>query len=677
MNPFGPVFHKELLELSRQRTTYLFRALAGVGLLLVILVYANDTGRFETLSRVRLQAAIGANIYANWVFYQFWIVCGLIPLLVCGLVSAEREAGSLELLFTTQLTDREILLGKLASRLFFVVLLVFSALPALVILGLLGGIDFERLAKCTLLTLGAATWVAAAGLYWSTVGKRPWVACLQIYGLFAVLWALVPFAVIVSVEVYYQKNSPGGMPPRWCFFTLLTTAPYFGIAVMSEPRMMAVVGWLLDWEGVLTIVGIWLAAAGLFLFLSVRGLRVGPRPSWLGGFARVLTRLLSALWKRLFGRENRLLARRFRLRVPMFGLGLRNPVVWRNERADVYDPDGNLSRLQFLGWILMGAMVALWASMPNRGSHFYQFFLGCEVAFLHVMIAAVASPSIARERQRNSLDPMLLTELTPAQIVLGTFQGVFWSCLPTIGLIAATLVAAVYFGEMEAAFAVHYGFMAGAYSLYLLAAAVLISCAAPRPGPAVAGMVVIAALQWFLPIPTGAIYGLPTLRALHSPVDRLAMYELVLVGLVALLFAGAIILGFLLPGRGRPLAATIVLSICIPIACLFLTPLVEIPAASNFWRWASDFNANYMEPVKSWRRSDLGFQWIPFAYFAAAVAVLLIAIRRFDRIIGRGYPGRQPAAANPPFVGRNVEEGASKDPTPRNVAPETTAASVD
>ena len=41
----------------------------------------------------------------------------LAPMLICGVVSNERERSSLDLLLTTQLGDAEILWGKLASRL--------------------------------------------------------------------------------------------------------------------------------------------------------------------------------------------------------------------------------------------------------------------------------------------------------------------------------------------------------------------------------------------------------------------------------------------------------------------------------------------------------------------------------------------------------------------------------
>ena len=71
MTLFGPVFQKELIELSRRRSTYLLRALAGLGLLFVVFVFANETGITAFLSTARKQAAIAQNVFENWAWFQW------------------------------------------------------------------------------------------------------------------------------------------------------------------------------------------------------------------------------------------------------------------------------------------------------------------------------------------------------------------------------------------------------------------------------------------------------------------------------------------------------------------------------------------------------------------------------------------------------------------------------
>jgi ABC-type transport system involved in multi-copper enzyme maturation permease subunit len=673
MTLLGPVFHKELLELSRRRSTYYLRALTAAGLLLVVLIYANDTGRFGGLSTTRMQSAIGANIFANWMWFQFWIVCGTIPLLVCSLVSAEREAGSLELLFTTHLSDREILLGKLASRLFFVLLLLFSALPVLVILGLLGGVDVERLFKVNLVTLSCALIVASAGLYFSTVAKRPWIACLQTYGFFIFFWMFVPFAVIATVEVFILKGA-GGMPPRWCFFLLFLTAPYAIVIMLNEPRSVGMVGWLFDWSGALTFSSLWLATSALFILLSMRALRPGPQASLVTRLIGLPAWLVTAAWKKLFGRSAALLAIGWRPRVPTFGLARINPIIWRNHRARVYDPDGNLWRLQVCAWVTAAGMMTFYFMMNRRGpSEFTQFVVGMEVAFLHVMIAVVGSVAIARERQRGSFDLVLLTKLTASEVVLGTLQGVLACCLPTFALVAATLaVGVVGTRDFTAAFAIDYFVMTAAYSLALAASAVFISSATSRASHAMVAAVVIGLSYWFLPCPVGLAYHTPN-WLVPTFIDRVL---LVVVVISLSIFVLMLVLSLVLLGRGRSFGPAVGISVALPFVFLMSVPLGNGRRdVALFWRWAADFDRYTGSPM-GWRFSENLASMIPSMYVAIAILITLISIWRFDRIVERTTRRRQGRPAKPPLEGRKMPAAGSKAPMPMKVVSETRAASL-
>jgi ABC-type transport system involved in multi-copper enzyme maturation permease subunit len=65
----------------------------------------------------------------------------LIPAFVAGAISEERQRKTLDLMFTTHLLDREIILDKLGSRVGYLLLFAMTGLPILSILQFLGGID--------------------------------------------------------------------------------------------------------------------------------------------------------------------------------------------------------------------------------------------------------------------------------------------------------------------------------------------------------------------------------------------------------------------------------------------------------------------------------------------------------------------------------------------------------
>jgi len=650
MTLFGPVFHKELLELSRRRSTYYLRTLAGAALLLVVLFYAFDVPYGAAGQSVtKRQAAIGAVVFERWLWYQFWIICCAMPLLVCNLIAAEREAGSLELLFTTHLTNREIILGKTMSRIFTVLLLMFCALPVLVILSLLGGVDFDRLLKINLITLSSALLIAAAGVYYSVTAKRPWVACLQTYGLFLLFWACVPFVTVVTYQVYAysQPGTPTGMPPRWLFMTIMAFAPYFDVLFLCDPKGRTMAGWLLDWEGVFSFTGMWLAASALFVGFSMRELRRGPRPSLIGRVSTGVAAFFGRRLRRLTGRQSAPKTRR------RFSIGVleRNPIVWRNRRADVYDPDRHLLRLQLGAVILAVVVLALCLYQGStigagrRAGGAFWFILMLETIGLHVMFATIGASAIARERQRGSFDLLLLTELTPSAIIFGTLRGVIGSCAPMILLFAGTLTAAVHYEAFQPGFAIEYGGVIAAYSFALLTAAVFISCAATKAQHAVVAAIVVALSYWWLPTPAGGLYTLMSTAGR----DRILLAYF---GIYSAVLIAASVIGCSVLSKQRAFVGAAALSIAIPAWLLFVLPMWQRPIdASLLWRWVYDLQGGaYWNSFDGWRNSSQTAPASGTCYALAGILLTTLAIWQFNRIVGRA-PIRSRQAPNPPLNG--------------------------
>src|SRR5262249_22974056 len=88
-----------------------------------------------------MQARFAAAFFHTFLAIQAVAVLVLTPTFLAGAIAEECEKGTLPMLLTTHLSNREILLGKLASRVGLLVLLLLTGVPVLALLQLLGGVD--------------------------------------------------------------------------------------------------------------------------------------------------------------------------------------------------------------------------------------------------------------------------------------------------------------------------------------------------------------------------------------------------------------------------------------------------------------------------------------------------------------------------------------------------------
>src|SRR5690606_12011793 len=104
-----------------------------------------------------------------------------VPVFLCGCIASEREARTLDLLFTTSLSDREIVLGKLASRLVLGLQLLFCVLPVISIMQLFGGVDLKMALRAYAAMLFACIFAGANAIYFSSKSKSPLGAMVRAY----------------------------------------------------------------------------------------------------------------------------------------------------------------------------------------------------------------------------------------------------------------------------------------------------------------------------------------------------------------------------------------------------------------------------------------------------------------------------------------------------------------
>jgi len=129
---------------------------------------------------------VAAPVFGNAAIVLLLVV----PMLTMRLVSEERRAQTMSLLFSAPLSMTEIVLGKYLGVLGF--LLIIVALIALMPLSLLVGVDLD-LGLVAAGLLGLMLLVAsfaAIGLYLSTLTNQPTVAAVSTFGVLLLLWVL-------------------------------------------------------------------------------------------------------------------------------------------------------------------------------------------------------------------------------------------------------------------------------------------------------------------------------------------------------------------------------------------------------------------------------------------------------------------------------------------------------
>jgi ABC-type transport system involved in multi-copper enzyme maturation permease subunit len=410
----GPVFAFECVTATRRRRMYFGRALF-VALLMVGLsmIWAPLEGAYGHAAQA---GRIATLFFAVVVSIQLAVVLLVAPAATAGAVCVDKGRGVLHHAFVTDLTGREIIVGKLASRLAALVALMVCGLPVLALCGLLGGIDLLAAVGAYLVSLGVAVLGCALALTLSVWARKPHQALLPTYALLA-LWtgsfpAWIAFGAI-------------GPPPTWSEFSwLVALASPIGCTFATEldparPMLGAQAAFL----GVTV-----LFALGLVLVAARNVRRVAlaqaSRPARAGrpGFA---ARLLSRL------PEPRLEA---------------NPVLWREWHRK--RPSRWAGRL----WTAYGAAslaAYLWAIATvyfepgwTALGEILGFVNGCEVAIGLLLLSISAPLALAEERDRGSLDVIMTTALSTPAIVWGKWWGTF-AVVPRLAILPIALTTAL------------------------------------------------------------------------------------------------------------------------------------------------------------------------------------------------------------------------------------------
>ena len=218
----GPVFAYEWITASRRPQGYALRSLFVLMLLAALgLVWVGRT-EVQNVTTLKALADVGEQFFLAVIGTQITLVLLAAPAATAGAICLDRARGTLTHLMVTDLSDGEIVLGKLAARLVPVLWLVGCALPVMAILTLLGGVDPDALLGAFLVTLGVAVLGCSLALVFSLWAGKTHEALLGTYAVWG-LWLLARPMLSMLGGLY--GLSPW-IPPRTFDPFSLAFAPY-------------------------------------------------------------------------------------------------------------------------------------------------------------------------------------------------------------------------------------------------------------------------------------------------------------------------------------------------------------------------------------------------------------------------------------------------------------------
>ena len=293
----NPVIAKEFR--TRMRGTRAYWILLGYTLLLAlwvaILYFSFDTAAHSEMAQVpggagfRGAQELGRSIYYAVFLIQASMIAMITPAITSGTITIEREQRSYDLLVTTSLRNVDLVRGKLAAAIAFVILLLTASLPLVSLTFLVGGVSPGEIFFCYLLQILSAAVYSAIGIFWSSTLRSTATATVISY-------LTVLFLAGITAIPGFLASAPGSMSANSADIPFQSLNPFWATLRAVQPEYFF-------WRQSPS----WISAALLnLLFASLTAVAAmgrlehfeAPHPRWIRGLA---TAFWCALALFLFG----------------------------------------------------------------------------------------------------------------------------------------------------------------------------------------------------------------------------------------------------------------------------------------------------------------------------------------------------------------------------------------
>jgi ABC-type transport system involved in multi-copper enzyme maturation permease subunit len=403
----GPVFIFESLILARRRQVYVGRAIFVFAVLIGLTTAWYEaavgwsppamvgTGR----STLQILALTGEKFFYALAAIQLAMVLLVSPAATAAAICHDRARGILAQLAATDLSDAEIVLGKLGSRLAPILGVLACGLPVSALAALLGGIDPQALVSLFAVSAAVAALGCALALAISVRAAMTHDVIIAVLALW-ITW-------LVSLPIWSGMTTIKGVvaPPEWFKKSnpfVLVYAPY------AWPGHVALA------DVATFVAAVLLISAGLIAMTIVTFRRSVLEPARRVRRVSILDKISMSRWLAWLPGPS------------LDG----NPVLWREWN---YSRPSRFVRMIWLVFVIgsvVGGGIGIHEAIvygPGVPSGFIvpsavlllQFVFGLSI------VTSLAPAPLAEERVRGSLDVLMTTPLSTRSILWGKWLGTF------------------------------------------------------------------------------------------------------------------------------------------------------------------------------------------------------------------------------------------------------------
>jgi len=357
---------------------------------------------------------------------QLLLMCFLAPVFTASAITQERDAQTFNILISTPLTNAQIVLGSLMSRLYFVIMLLIAGLPIFLMTMVYGGVTTRQIIESFALSGSTAILTGALAIFIAMVGVGTRRTIFSFYLLIA-LYLLTVYLLGQWSSTWVDASPPNvaGTKMSW----LAPLHPFLALEVainrIHAPTIAQLGGYNSIARSALAYPSAafvtWTSLCSLILtlcsiFFVRRGAKTGESKFW--------SAFVSFFRRKSHGE---------RTRTPRNVWS--NPVAWREAKTRI--AGGAITRWAV---ILAGLAAAIYILLSYaRGTlplaeapYWFAGLIVVQFALALLIATNTAATAMTKEKEGKTMDLLLTTPLTSKYILWGKLRGIVSFAAPLL-----------------------------------------------------------------------------------------------------------------------------------------------------------------------------------------------------------------------------------------------------